>query len=439
MNEAGQDSGTVLVQRLLVHWRVRCVLRRAPIEATAGSAALDLCAAVVTTLERGSPPPGLARAVRTWGAGLRGPDQAIAAAQCLSEITTELAADVFDQFPAVALEPVLEVLATEAAVASARLEPRPVASSSPYPDRKALERDLDDAVATSLLSDGELSLAVIELDAAPKGSLHRPHRPETDDAGVLALGAALAAAGPPQQRIYRISRRKLAVLAPGTHTVDLGALALEATLALGVGFSWGMAGLRASGSDVLASPDVLLMLAEADLHFRRRDFVHARHMLARHRRRSALASVSAALVLLAGTAFGLGAFHGASPGQGQLAAPVRLGGLPPIPSSGGPSVQVPPSPQSGAPNGGHLTTSNQAPVVPTVSHVAPTVPSPPTSILPPLPTVVPPPPPPSPPASLTGTVRNVAGVAKGLVRKVTGGLPPGVVNASTQGKGHLTA
>ena len=434
MYAAAQDSGTVLVQRMMVHWRVRCVLRRAPIEATAGSAALDLCAAIVTTLERGAPPPGLARAVRTWGAGLRSADEAVAAAQCLSEITTELSADVFQEFPSAALEPVLELLANEAAAASTRLAERQAVASS-LSDRKALERDLDEAVAASLLSNAEAALAVIELDAAPKGSLHRPRDPQADDAAVLALGAALASAGAPGQRVYRLSRRKLAVLAPGTHTVDLGAVVLEATLAVGLSFSWGMAGLRASGADVLASPDVLLMLAEADLHLRRRDYVQARHMLAQHRRRSALASVSAALLLLAGTAFGLGAFRSSPAGQGQLAAPARLGT--PAPSSPGPSVVLP-TPSSPGPGGGNQA-STQTPVVPTVvSHVTPPAPAPPASTppaTPPASTA----PPPSPQATLTGTVHQIVGTAKGLVRKLNGGLPPGVVNTSNSGKGHLAA
>jgi GGDEF domain-containing protein len=435
---AADDSGTVLVQRLMVHWRVRCVLRRAPIEATAGSAALDLCAAIVTTLERGAPPPGLARAVRTWGAGLRSADEAVAAAQCLSEITTELSADVFQNFPSAALEPVLELLATEAAAASARLAERQAGASS-LSDRKALERDLDEAVAASLLSNAEAALAVIELDAAPKGSLHRPRDPQADDAAVLALGAALAGAGGPGQRVYRLSRRKLAVLAPGTHTVDLGAVVLEATLALGIGFSWGMAGLRASGADVLTSPDVLVMLAEADLHLRRRDYVHARHMLSQHRRRSALASVSAALLLLAGTAFGLGAFRSAPQGQGQLAAPARLGTTPSAPSSPGPSVVLP-TPPSLVPGGGNQALSTQTPVVPAVvNHVTPPAAVPPVSTLPPAVPPVTTPPPPSPPATLTGTVHQIVGTAKGLVRKLTGGLPPGIVNTSNSGKGHLAA
>lgn len=438
MQASAQDTGTVLVQRLMVHWRVRCVLRRAPIEATAGSAALDLCAAIVATLERGAPPPGLARAVRTWGAGLRSADEAVPAAQCLSEIATELSADVFEQFPSAALEPVLELLATEAAAASTRLaERRSVASS--LADRRALEGDLDEAVAASLLSNAEAALAVIELDAAPKGSLHRPRDPGADDAAVLALAAALAGVGAPGQRVYRLSRRKLAVLAPGSHTVDLGAVVLEATLAVGLGFSWGMAGLRASGADVLASPDVLLMLAEADLHLRRRDYVHARHMLSQHRRRSALASVSAALVLLAATVFGLGAFRGAPHGPGQLAAPAGLGSSPPAPSSSGPAV-VPPPPPGPAPGGGNQGVSTPTPVVPAVvTHVTP--PPPPPTPAPPPPSAPPAatPPAPSPQGTLTGSVHQIVGVAKGLVRKLTGGLPPGVVNVSNPGKGHLSA
>jgi len=434
MYAAAEDSSTVLAQRMMVHWRVRCVLRRAPIEATAGSAALDLCAAIVTTLERAAPPPGLARAVRTWGAGLRSADEAVAAAQCLSEIATELSADVFQTFPSAALEPVLELLATEAAAASTRLAERQAGASS-LSDRKALERDLDEAVAASLLSNAEAALAVIELDTAPKGTLHRPRDPQADDAAVLALGVALASAGAPGQRVYRLSRRKLAVLAPDTHTVDLGAVVLEATLALGIGFSWGMAGLRASGADVLASPDVLVMLAEADLHLRRRDYVHARHMLSQHRRRSALASVSAALLLFVGTAFGLGAFRSAPQGQGQLAAPARLGTTPTAPSPPGPSVVLP-TPPSPVPGGGNQALSTQTPVVPAVvTHVTPPAAVPPVSS----PPALAPPPPPSPQATLTGTVHHGVGTAKGLVRKLPGGSPPGIVNTSNSGKGHLAA
>jgi len=322
----------------MLHWRVRCVLRRGPIEATSGPDALALVTALTTSLERGYPPPGLGRAARAWGASVGDADAAQVALVCLAEIAIELAADVFQEFPPVGLDPVLEQLAAEAAATTGRGGRHATSEPRGYPDRSLLERHLDRIVADAVTTGGDVALGLVELERSGGAAVQLPRRslvPVDGEAMADLVDALSRVAG--ERRVYRLGTRKLAVLMPRTDIAGLGELVLRTTLSAAPRFTWGAASLAAAGPQAIAHPDALMALAEADLHLRRRDLLHARRRLAQRRRRSALATAGSALVLVLGILVGLN-------GAGGRAGPSRLATA--SPRSTAPPAPVPPSPAS---------------------------------------------------------------------------------------------
>jgi hypothetical protein len=173
---------------------------------------------------------------------------------------------------------------------------------------------------------------------------------------VLSLVAALRTTVGRAGGVYRVGERKFAVLAPGRAGRGMGELMLLATCAPGPRFSWGAADLSGAGAQAAEKPDLLLLLAEADLLFRRQDFSHANAALTKRRRTSALATAAAVAVVAGGITFGLDTtaagpgdqLHVALHGHATHTPPVRS---PEQPIGSGPVPAVPaaaPSPGAGS-------------------------------------------------------------------------------------------
>lgn len=374
------------VYPLLLDWRTRCAVLRAPWELTAGRAALRLCVAVVRTLEQGRPTTELGPALRAWGATIPSASDARAALQCLGESVSQLAARGFGEFRVRGLDPVLEALAQEALIPTGRRTvPVEIDGVTRCPVRGSLERDLATAVTAARVAGETLSLAVLQLDTG--GTARRwPAREAmaAEDSQLLALLSTIRR-GFGSRDVYRVGREAFAVLAPGVGTAGLGELILQASCIVGPRFDWGTADLRALEVSAVASPDVLLLLAEADLAIRKQDREHATG-LADRRRQLSVVGAAAALLLVAGAGFALGG-HGNGPGAPQpqtgLALPARV-------APHGTGTSAPPTtavPVSTAP-------PPSAPPLPT----APVHPSPPASntVLATFVAAAPLPPPPSP-------------------------------------------
>ena len=405
MHTDAPEPGTELLDRLLLHWRVRCVLRRAPLEATAGPEAADLCTALAAHLEPAwlSPPPALGRALRRWAAGAARPEAARAALDCLAEIATELVAGVETEFPPASLGPVLEEIARQADELASRQDV-PAEAGVPAPawrDRHALEHDVEMAVALGAVERRETALAVVQVDSARRRSL-RPHRDGKAEADPLSSVGGVLRLLVGADALYRLGRDKVAVLVPGS-AKGVGALMLRVTCASPrTRMSWGATSLGPAAGHLPADADALVMLAEADLVLRRRDLAHARRALAQHRQRVA-ASVTAAVVLLAGVVVGVGSLHPVSPSTPSEALPSGGSFLAPVPGTPtgvppGPSAQGPPAPATTAPPapGSNLSAGATPPGPQQVQTVAAVLPL--TTSPPPAPPVPPPPPPPPPPS-----------------------------------------
>lgn len=403
MGDDDRDTGTDFVQHLRLQWGVRCIFRRTSFLATTGPEALALCAAVLAALESPSWSPGVAVAARRWRTGVSSPAEVASALRCLSESIVEVVVDEYGEHSPPGLDPVLEQLVGEATSASARRTGTdrvdPLTGCS---NRHELERDLTDAVTDALVSLDDVSLALVELHPSRRVS----------DVTLLSLLAAIRRTLHRGDGCYRVGPRKFAVLLRGEDAAAAGSAMLRVTCSGAPRFSWGVSSLRSAGIMSADRADALVVLAEADLHLRRRDYFHARQMLTRQRRNSALAAVAGVMVLVAGVVLGVGpATH--SPSRSEAAPPAAVAGPPPpstAPPSALPSVASPvpvPSPALSVPGHGAL-----------VSYVTPAPPAPPAQP-PPSGGSAPPPaaPPPSvaPPAPLAQLLGSAESLLGGLL------------------------
>lgn len=407
MGEDERDTGTDFVQHLRLQWGVRCIFSRSSFVATTGPEALALCAAVLAALESPSWSPGVAVAARRWRTGVSSPAEAASALRCLSESVVELVVDEYGEHPPPGLDPLLEQLIGEATSTSAwRAGTDGVDLVTGCPDRHAFERDLADAVTDALVELDDASVALVELAPSKKAS----------DATLLSLLAGIRRSLHRADKCYRVGPRKFAVLLAGEDAAAAGSAMLRVTCGGAPRFSWGVSSVRSAGISSAERADALVLLAEADLHLRRRDYSHARHMLTRQRRNSALAAVAGAMVLVAGVVMGVGpATHvpsrsEASPPAAVAGPPLQQGQPAPSPQSASPAPVPSPVPATSVPGHGTL-----------VSYVTP---APPTPSSPPPPAGGPAPPPPTsappPPAALT----QLLGSAESLLSGLLGALTP---------------
>jgi GGDEF domain-containing protein len=414
MGDDDRDTGTDLVQHLRLRWGVRCIFARTPFLATTGPDALALCGAVTAALESPTWSPAVALAVRRWRTGVSSLADAASALRCLSETVAEVVTAEYGERQPPGLDTVLEQLIGEATSASARRAGTDgVDLVTRCRNRLAFERDLEDAVVDALVSSGDAALALVELDPSAKRS----------DADLLSLAVALRRTVGGAGDVYRVGARKFAVLLAGEDVTGAGAIMLRATCHAGPRFGWGVASVHSAGIVSPERAEVVVLLAEADLHLRRRDYTHARHMLARHRRNSALAAVAGAMVLVAGVVLGIGsAVH--PPPHGQVALPPPTVG-PPAPQTVTPPAAVPspnpvlaPTPAMSVPAHGNLV--SYVTPSPTGQPPPPTSPPPPPTPLPALPPgsgpVPPPPPTPPPLGQLLGSTEQLL---NGLISSVT--------------------
>jgi GGDEF domain-containing protein len=412
MGDDDRDTGTDLVQHLRLQWGVRCIFRHASFLATTGPEALDLCAAVLAALESPNWSPGIAVAARRWRTGVSSPAEAAPALRCLSESVAELAVEEYGEHPPPGLDPVLEQLIGEATSASSpRTGAGRVDLVTGCSNRAAFERDLADAVTDALVQLDDVAVALVELDPSRKVS----------DLNLLSLLAAIRRTVQRGDACYRVGPRKFAVLLRGEDASAAGSAMLRVTLSGAPRFSWGVSSLRSAGIVSADRADVVVLLAEADLHLRRRDYSHARHMLARQRRNSALTAVAGALVLVAGVVLGVGpAIH--APSHSEAAPPAAVEAPPapaapiPGPAAGSPAAVPSPSPAMSVPAHGTL-----------VSYVTPTPPPSPTPPPTPGPGGTPPPsflpPAPPPPAPVPQLLGSAESLLAGLLNTL-GGQPP---------------
>lgn len=401
-------ADTDLVHHLVVEWRVRCAMRRAPWELTIGDRALALCVAVTRTLEQGAAAPGLSLHVRTWGAGVSSPEAARAALQGLGEAVSDLVGSGFGDFRPRGLDVVLQELAKEAIVpARRRTDPLGLDALTRCPGRRALERDLATILSAAGAAGEDVTLAVMELDTPPPRALRVAGTPEpSTDAQLHALLATLRATFGAPVTVYRVGDRAFAVLARAVGTAAMGESILLATCRSGPAFTWGTASLLASGAIASGAPDLLLLVAEADLHIRRRNAVEARRTSRRQRQLSVVSTVAAALLAVAGAAIGL---SGTGHHQPRQEAAHARGSTVSPPAGAAVPTTTPPSPPP----------STAGPT--TVPGFGPPAPTPPASntvlasFQTPAPAPVAPLPPPSPSGATNGTHGN-SGNAPGHVK-----------------------
>lgn len=370
---SGAVRGAEVAERVLLHWRVRCLLRQAPLRATTNSDSLALCAAMVWTLQHRAPPPGLLLTGRRWAESAANVPDASRALDCLAEVVTEIAEVAFPAFPRDSLPALFDRLAAESRSSVVGRVRRPgVDMLTGLPDRAALERDLDALVAAAKVGGAvDVAVAVVEPERPAKGSVRRPRRrPTPSEQGALqALAVALQHRLAGGARLYRLGTRRLAVTAGRWDTAAMGELMLRTSCSAAPSFVWGTASLHAVGQRAAEDPDALVVLAEADLHRRRRDLVHARAALAKQHQRRALGTVAAALVVLAGIALGLGTGGpGVPPSRSALRPPVSLSGPPrgatlPTPSgssAAGPATSSRPAIGALVPPGAGSRTASQS-------------------------------------------------------------------------------
>jgi GGDEF domain-containing protein len=409
--QRAQSYAEDLARRLRRDWRVRCALRRARWELTSGQAAADLCGAVVATVLEGRAGPELARSARCWGSRVASPTEARAALQCLGEAVGALVASEFGDFRPKGLDPTLEQLALESLLpAGRRTTPVCIDPLTGCPDRASLAGDLAVAVTDAAARGEDLTLAVLALDdGGPTSDRHRTRRvhgprlgdrrPDaTDDGQVLGLLATVRHVFGGRVCVYRIGADALALLARRTGAVAMGEAILQATCLVGPRFTWGTADLRSVGDQAVSSPDALLVLAEADMVLRQRDYVRATESLSSRRRLSVAGSIAAAMLLLAG----IGVVVLGSPGSRPPARTALPGlhGTPPSPAPSGPvPTTVPaPAPAQAAPPGSGSPVPSGAMAL-AISPLPPPVPSAVlTSYQAPAQSPAPSPPAPSPPA-----------------------------------------
>lgn len=408
------DAG--LVQHLLFDWRIRCAARGGPWQLTVGRGASSLCIAVVATLEQGSPVADLAHTVRAWGAGVPVAAEARAALQCLGEAVCELAAGDYGEFRVRGLDPVLEQLALEAAIpVGRRTVPAVIDVLTGCPDRETLEYDLTRAVAATAAG-AELTVAVLEPEDAEIGRYGETV--SVNEGALLGVLATVRRTFAEGGTVYRAGVGSLVIVAPGVGALSMGELLLRATCGSGPRFFWGRASLRGAGSQGREAPTMLLLLAEADLHLRRQDYLAASGAGPRRRQLSVVGAAAAGLLLVAGVGATLAGTGGPTTHAARSAerapvhsvAPTTVAPVPAPPVTTPPAVPAPPAPSpstpaastvaASAPSGGPapaqsaVLTSYQVPAAPTTTPPPPPPPSPPSTAPPS--TAPPPSPPPQP-------------------------------------------
>lgn len=402
-----EELATGLGLRLLLHWRIRCAALRIPIDTTAGPLAARACTSVIRTLDTGGGDAELARDLDRWQGELLDDEAARAAADCLVQLVAEIAAEVFEEFPPAGLGVVLERLAEHAAAR----RPAPLAQVDARtgclgPDE--LETRLDSLVPAALAAGGDVSVAVVEFD-------------EKADAD-LRVAAALREATYLGDNVYRTGRTRFVVVSAGRELGEMRQLALHALCLADTGVRWGASSLATVGLQASETPDVLVMMAEADLHLRRQDFAAAEAVLAR-RRRTTVGALAASVALLAGLAGAMGTTGAGAPtgATAQRAPHVSTVTTTPPPAStqGTTPATAPPAPSTPPPSDTQtLTVSGNTPQSPaTVTLTSATVPTIPAATTPP----------PS-----TPTPGNGQGNGGGQGHTVT----PGSGSGTTPGNGH---
>ena len=133
-------------------------------------------------------------------------------------------------------------------------------------NRRALEDDLERAVAGARRTGLDLSVAVIDLDGLKR--INDTHGHAEGDATLKALAKALVAAVRRSDVVYRVGGDEFIVLVPFSGQAAAEAIMRRANDGGAPSFSWGVATLSRLAPG--AGPDDLVAVADASLYARRR-------------------------------------------------------------------------------------------------------------------------------------------------------------------------
>ena len=277
---------------------------------TRSDEASSLARAVESSLSRRRSTPELKKAAREWGSTLPSPSAVVAAVASLREAASFLIApgtnaDSEEQahqadprgtaeltVPARVLRIIDRVLSEAMEGVSADL--RHAALVDPLTgcaNRRALDEDLQRAVAGANRSGLDVSVAVIDLDGLKRINDSGGHA--AGDACLCELARALRSALRETDQVYRVGGDEFVVLMPFTGAEGVSATMQRAQAEGAPSFSWGAASL--SRLDPTSSVEKLLDLADASLYATRR---HVRHPapVRSNRRRAALVGAAAAAI-----------------------------------------------------------------------------------------------------------------------------------------------
>jgi diguanylate cyclase (GGDEF)-like protein len=278
---------------------------------TRSGEASSLARAVESSLSRRRSTPELKNAAREWGSTLPSPSAVVTAVASLREAASLLTGPETDAgsrgqpdeadpttrpgeqtVPARVLRILDRVLSEAMEGVSAGL--RHAALVDPLTgcaNRRALDEDLQRAVAGANRTGLDVSVAVIDLDGLKKINDSGGHA--AGDACLCDLTRALRSALRETDQVYRVGGDEFVVLMPFTGAEGASATMQRAQAEGAPSFSWGAASL--SRLDPGSAVEKLLDLADASLYASRRRARRAAPVRS-SRRRAALASAAAAAI-----------------------------------------------------------------------------------------------------------------------------------------------
>lgn len=233
-------------------------------------ASVALAHAVEISLDRGRPTTNLGELARAWGATLTCAAAAVASVSALREAAA-LDAHSHDAHSDVIPEGVLRILDTvlSEAVEGVSASLREAALVDPLTscaNRRALDDDLERALASSRRTGLDLSVVVIDLDGLKQINDTQGH--SAGDETLRQLASALRAAVRDTDAVYRVGGDEFVVLIPFSGASGAVAAMHRAAHSGAPAFTWGAASLGMLPHG--CTPAQLIDLADASLYAKRR-------------------------------------------------------------------------------------------------------------------------------------------------------------------------
>jgi diguanylate cyclase (GGDEF)-like protein len=227
-------------------------------------AARSVAFEVAASLDEGRATAALSRAARHWGGTARGSSEIVSAVASLRQIASDSDAQAVPE----ALLEILDLVLAEAVegMSSTLREAALVDPLTGCANRRALEDDIERAVAGAKRTGLDVTVAVIDLDGLKQINDSFGH--QTGDATLRDLAKTLRHAVRDTDAIYRVGGDEFVVLIP-LSGVDGATAAMERARSFGAPrFSWGAASLSMLGSSEPVSR--LIEIADASLYAKRR-------------------------------------------------------------------------------------------------------------------------------------------------------------------------